>query len=302
MRKNKYQKNNDDLGFGGQMSQNSVFFKQDGKFNIKRIYGKYRDFNLYHWFVSISWFKFISIIVLFYLVINIIFAYAFWLVGLNNLAGGISEKSFSDAFFFSIQTTTTVGYGSLYPNSLATNIISALASFSGLLTFAVITGLLYSRFSRPKARLLFSNICLLTPYQDITALVFRIAPRSSDVLSDLQAQVILTYIKPENGMRIYQNLSLERDTATMLPLNWNIVHPITDESPVFNWTKEEFVKNNAEIMVTIKGLDEASGQMVRIVHSYKSYDFVLNKKFALMFEPSNNGETVFDLRKIDLVQ
>ncbi|MEJ7607986.1 MAG: ion channel [Bryobacteraceae bacterium] len=174
----------------------------DGSFNVRRHSTRWRDANLFLQLINMSWPKFLALVVAAYMVVNLIFAGIYFAIGADQIQGASSAStldSFWQVFFFSAQTLTTVGYGHLAPKGIATSAVASIEAMTGLLGFALATGLLYGRFSRPTAKIAFSDRMVVAPYQEITALQFRMANRRPNVLMELEAQVMLMTVDEENG-------------------------------------------------------------------------------------------------------
>lgn len=296
-----------DLGLGtNAINPNQRLLNSDGSFNLKRTGLSYRErFHFYQNLLTISWTKFNIYILLFYICENFIFATLYYIIGHENLRGaeGITTlEKYRDCFFFSVQTITTVGYGHLAPSGWLMNILAAIESLMGLLLFALITGLLYARFSRPDIKLLTSEKCLISPYRDITALIFRIANARHSNLIEAEIQVFMSYNKfDENGniSRGFDALKLERHTINLLALSWNIVHPIDEESPFYSKEIEDFKNSSLEILVFFKAYDERINQMVHHKFSY-TYDQILKgAKFTKMYRNEPDGYVNLMLDKLD---
>lgn len=295
-----------DLGLGTNATNpNQRLLNIDGSFNLRRTGLSFKDrFHFYQTFLAISWPKFFSYIAIFYLSENLVFATLYYLIGHENLRGaeGITLiDKYRDCFFFSVQTITTVGYGHLAPSGWWMNILAAIESFLGLLLFALITGLLYARFSRPDIKLLTSKNCLISPYRDITALIFRLANARHSQLIEAEVQVFMSYNKKDedgNISRGFDGLKLERHTINMLALSWNIVHPIDEESPFFSREIEDFKDSSMEILVLFKSYDERINQQVHHKFSYTYEQIVKGAKFTRMFK-NEDGYVNLMLDKID---
>jgi inward rectifier potassium channel len=212
-----------------------------------------------------------------------------------------------ETFFFSAQTLTTVGYGRLNPSGLSASTLAACESFTGLMGFALATGLLYGRFSRPTAKLLYSENALISPYrhkrfdmQDMTAFMFRIANARNNQLIEIEAQVLFTYNQERNGeiIRSFQVLDLEIAKVSYLSLSWTIVHPITEKSPMYGLTAEDLLNIDAEFMINIKAVDDGYAQQVYSRSSYKADEIVFNAKFVSAISRLESGLSAVDLKKI----
>jgi len=225
-------------GFGTNASDyGGRFVNKDGQPNIQ-ITGVslFDKISWYHTMLALPRWKFLTILLLFYIAINFVFASIYYLIGVEHLNGISSQGEwgkFGSAYFFSAQTFTTVGYGHISPQGFLTSAVAAGEALAGLLSFAIATGLFYGRFSKPTAYLKFSQNAIIAPYKDITALMFRLAPYKNATLTDAEARVTLGMTIEENGKMVnrFFPLELEFDRANALTLNWTIVHPITETAP-----------------------------------------------------------------------
>jgi inward rectifier potassium channel len=192
---------------------------------------------------------------------------------------------FSQAFFFSIQTFATIGYGQIGPNGLAANMVVTVEALVGLMYQALATGLLFARFARPSVSILFSDRAVIAPYGTGQALQFRIANRRRSEIIELQAQVLFSAMEDQRGtmVRRYWPLPLERNKVTFFPLSWTIVHPIDETSPLAGKTREELEAKRAEILVLLSGIDETFEQTVHARSSYRIDEIVWNARFRSMF-------------------
>ncbi len=237
----------------------------DGSFNVKRTGLRWRDTNPYLMLIDTTWTRFLLVVLAGFLVINILFAWLYLMIGIENLKGLESDMgAFANAFFFSVHTLTTVGYGNVYPQGPWANTISSLEAATGLMVFAIATGLLYGRFSRPSARIVYSKSAIIAPYQDGTSLQFRITNARKNVLINMQARVVLMTVDRSNGelTRSFIDLPLERRTIYFFALTWTVVHPIDSASPLFGKTREDLAKVSAELLILIEGFDDTFSQVV----------------------------------------
>ena len=297
---------NKDLGLGSRVAQGSHerFLNRDGSFNVRR--GGlpfFRTLNMYHALLTMSWLKFYLLLALGYFITNIFFASVYLACGSNAFRGaeGITViERFLEAFFFSVQTLATIGYGRISPNSFAANIVVTFEALVGLLGFALATGLLFARFSCPHAKIIFSHHVIIAPYKDITAFEFRIVNERSNELIEVNATVSLSRLEIVNGrtMRKFYPLSLEREKVVFLPLHWVIVHPITETSPLYGITAEQFNKADSEILILLTGVDETFSQSVHARSSYKTTEIVWGAKFRDVFIESDTGKLSIDMKKI----
>lgn len=290
-----------DLGFGSVVSRTSRqrLLNRDGSFNVMRSGLGYLDsLAPYHQLLTISWTGFLSLVAAVYLVLNLVFAVAYVLCGPDALMGPGAEMlggRIGRAFFFSVQTFATIGYGQIGPNGLTANLVVTVEALVGMIYQALATGLLFARFARPTASILFSRQAVVAPYGDGSALMFRIANRRRNEIIQLEAQVLASAMETDdrgNPVRRYSLLSLERNRVTFFPLSWTIVHPIDRSSPLAGKTPEELERTQTEILVLLSGIDETFEQTVHARSSYRSDEIVWNARFRSMFLTAGSGSRV----------
>jgi inward rectifier potassium channel len=291
-------KTNSDTGFGSSAAnQGDRLVKPDGTFNVVRTgLPLFVRFNPFHNLITMKWWKFNLVVLLCYLGLNLGFTLIYWMIGvdaLNGMMATTAGEKFLEAFFFSCQTFSTVGYGRVNPSSLGTNIVASLESLSGVMSFAILTGLLYGRFARPVLRLQRSEQALISPYKDGVALMFRIANARSNPLMECEGELLLSYKENTSGagQRRFITLELERKKISSLSLSWTIVHPITEESPLFGWTDKEMKELDAEFIFTLKAFDETYAQTVHARISYLHTEVYRGGRFKPMFSRSPNGDS-----------
>ncbi|MBK7409591.1 MAG: transporter [Saprospirales bacterium] len=306
LRKSKLLKEPEDLGFGTRLTESDErLINPDGSFNIDRI--GLRSWTPYQSLVEMSWPKFFLVLLSFYSAVNFLFAFLYVLVGVENLAGAEDPAlgmDLAEAFFFSVQTLTTVGYGAIHPLGLSANIVASLNALVGLMSFALMTGLFFARFAKPKAQVLFSSSALIAPYQDGWSFQFRIANKRNNQVINLRARMIMSWIEEKGGEKIrrYGQMDLELDQVSFFPLNWTIVHAINEGSPLNNRTQKDLERMNAEFLVLIEGYDETYAQMVHVNRSYSWRELQWHKRFKTMYHSSKGGRIVLDLSQIDELQ
>jgi inward rectifier potassium channel len=294
-----------DLGFGAKVaSQKQRLIDRDGSFNVVRTGQSFFErFSPYHYLVSISWLRFNTFVVVAYLVINILFAFIYLAFGVNNL--NIQHTHFLqdllDSFFFSVQTFTTVGYGRLNPTSDIESFIAGIESLTGLMGFALATGLLYGRFSKPNAKIIYSKNAIIAPYKDITAFEFRISNARDNQLIEADIQVMLSMKdkgKGREAKRVFHNLSLERQKVTFFSLTWTIVHPIGKESPLYGLTANDLKEADAEFLILLKAFDDTFSQTVHSRSSYKYDEIIWDAAFRSVYLDTKSGISTIDMRLI----
>jgi inward rectifier potassium channel len=278
------------------------FIEKDGSFNVRRRGGTWHDVHPYLHLINMRWPQFLVWLIMGYLVTNTIFAAIYYELGPGELglSAGMTLGRYQECFFFSAHTLTTVGYGSIAPIGLGANVVASIESLVGVLFFAVATGLLFGRVSRPSAKIGFSENLLMAPYQEITSLQFRVVNRRANNLMEIEARVLLMTVDSVNGQvqRRYQQLKLEREQLTFIPLTWTVVHPIDSESPLWGVTAADFERRRAEILVMIKAYDDTFSHTVFSRYSYRYDEIVWNRRFAPAFTVDEDGELVLDLQKV----
>lgn len=294
-------------GFGtNSNSTGGRFINRDGRANvIKRGVGILDRYSWYHTMLGMKRGKFLLLLLIIYISLNLIFAGIYYLIGIDHLAGvntGSPWKNFTEVFFFSAQTFTTVGYGRISPTGFMASAVSTFEAFLGLLSFAIATGLFYGRFSRPQIFLKFSDNALIAPYKEGTALMFRMAPYKNNNLADVEVKVTVAITNEENGKLTdkFYNLDLEFSKINGLALSWTLVHPIDDKSPFYGLTKEDITTTDIEIMVFVKAFDEVFSNSVMARTSYVSNEIIWGAKFNMMYHPNADmSKTILDLDKIN---
>lgn len=280
---------------------------KDGRFNVRHTGGTWRDSHPYLFLISTSWLNFVVIVCVAFIVVNTLFAFLYIAAGPEHIRNAADTKfpgEFLKIFFFSAHTLTTVGYGNMYPDGVAANVISALEALVGLMGFAIATGLLFGRFSKPSARLGFSETMIVAPYMGSTSLQFRVANRRSNNLIDVETRMLLMTVEPSQGgpQRRYTPLGLERTQVIFFPLPWTVVHPIKEDSPLYGKTAEDLQLLQAELMIVVKGFDDTFGQTVHARYSYRYDEIVWGARFVTAFEIGNEGEMIVSLEKIGSIQ
>ena len=295
---------NQDLGLGGKLSERSRvrILNRDGTFNVRRNnLSVLHPYNAYHTLLSLPVPRLLVLMVAGYVVANLGFASLYWLAGPQALAGAALEPvaRFTDCLFFSVQTLATIGYGKLVPNTATANYLVALEALVGLLGFAVLSGLLFARFTRPTAKIRFSHQAIIAPYEDGWALMFRLANLRNHDLADVHAVVSLAHWSDENGTRRrrFDQLALEREFIIFMPLHWVVVHPITDRSPLRGFTSESLAAADPEIVCLISADDETFAQKVHAKTSYDKADIVWGARFRDMYL-ADSDRVAIDLNRL----
>lgn len=294
-------------GFGTNASSyGGRFVAKSGKANVRKSgIGFFDSISWYHTMLTIPRWKFMLIVVLFYFVVNCFFASLYYFNGVEHLKGvemTTAMDKFGQAFFFSIQTFTTVGYGHISPHGFTTSAIAAVEALFGLLSFAIATGLFYGRFSKPLAHLLFSKNAIIAPYGKGTALMMRVTPYKNANLTDVEAKITLGLQLEENGKvaNKFYVLDLEMERVNSLNLSWTLVHPIIETSPLFGFTKSDYENKFGEIIVSIKAFDDMFSTSVVKRTSYIFEEVIYAAKFNPMFTSSgDNSQTILHIDKLN---
>jgi inward rectifier potassium channel len=301
-----------DLGFGSVVSRESHqrLLNRDGSFNVRRAGLRFwSSFSAYHAMLTMPWWQFVGITAAMYLAVNATFAAAYLACGpdaLGSQTAGMENHTYLRAFFFSVQTLATIGYGQVVPIGTAANTIVTIEALVGLMGFAIVTGLLFARFSRPTAKLLFSRHALIAPYQNITALEFRVANARSNELTEVTAKVLLSKFEDVDGTRTrrYYPLDLERSGVVFLPLTWTVVHPINQNSPMYGETQESLRQSQSEFLVLLSAFDETFSATVKTRTSFIPDEVLFGYRFANAFviSGSHHNKVAVDMRQFDEVE
>ncbi|HEY4967033.1 MAG TPA: ion channel [Puia sp.] len=300
-------KSNEDTGFGTNPDNfGGRFINRDGTFNVKKEgLPFFQRFSLYHSMLNMPSWKFYGTLFAFYLCVNFIFACIYFFIGSSQFQGILAtgqRATFKEMFFFSTETFTTVGYGRVNPVGDGANGVAAIESMLGFLSFAIATGLLYGRFSKPKAFLLFSRQALVSPYKDGTALMFRFAVyKDNHTLTNLDLKVNAALVLSDNGKTVFKfyDLELERGHVESLPMNWTVVHPLNAESPLFEYTAEDMRRTDLEIYVSVRAFDDVYSNIVQQRTSYTYNEILFDRKFVQMYRESKDGNTtIVELHKL----
>jgi len=295
-------------GFGTNAnSYGGRFINKNGTANIeKRGMHILHRISWYHTMIDMSVWRFMLIILSFYVGINFVFASIYYGIGvehLDGIAGSDSEwVKFGQVYFFSAQTFTTVGYGHISPTGFLTSALSAAEALIGLLSFAIATGLFFGRFSKPTAFLKFSHNAVIAPYGEISGLMIRLTPFKNTNFTDAEAKITLGMSVEENGKLVnkFYTLDLELEKINALSLSWTLVHPITEDSPLFQFSKNDFANNNGEIVVFVKTFDDMFSNTVAIRTSYTFDEVIYGAKFEPMYTRSiDNSKTILNLDKLN---
>jgi len=282
---------------------------RDGSFRLARGGLHWADFlHPYHRLLTISWTSFFLWVLAAYVVANLAFALAYLACGSGALSG-VEDASFRGrflaAFFFSVQTLATIGYGKMTPEGLAANTLVAFEALFGLMGFAFATGLLFARFSRPSARVVFSSVAVMAPYRGGRGLMFRIANGRPSELIDVRATVTLARFEPNADGRMtrrFHSLALERSQAMFLALQWVIVHPVDEASPLHGLSEADIRASQPELLALITGVDETFSQTVFARSSYAEAEIVWGARFRDIHETDGKGGVFLNVRRLGEIE
>jgi inward rectifier potassium channel len=300
-----------DLGFGTVVGRDSRqrLLNRDGSFNVvRRGLSALDGWAPYHQLLTMSWARFVALVVVAYVGWNLLFGACFAALGAPAIHGPVEPGMggvFGRAFFFSVQTFATIGYGAEAPSGLGANLLVTIEALVGLMYQALATGLLFARFARPTASIAFSRHAVIAPYAGGRSLQFRIANRRRGEIIQLDAQVLFSHLQPNADgvlVRKYHVLALERNSVVFFPLAWTIVHPIDEQSPLATRTPEDLVKEEAEILVLLSGVDEAFATTVHARSSYRPEEIVWNARFQSVFLSQDAGMVGIDLARLHEIE
>jgi inward rectifier potassium channel len=277
----------------------------DGSFNLIRTGGNPIGIrNIYYWVISTSWTQYWLSILAYYIIMNVIFACGYFLIGVDQL-NGIPEttaaKQWLYCFFFSSQSFTTVGYGGIHPTGIGASVLAVVEAFTGLMTFALATGTLYGRFSKPLSHLKYSDHMIIAPFRQMTGLQFMVANQLKSNLMDVEARVNISWLDKDaygQPIRKFQQAELEIDKIMMFPTNWVINHPIDSSSILYGKSEEELRQMDLEVFALLKGFDDAFSQTIYSRHSFMSDQLIVGAKFRRPFYYNAQGKMVIDLNKV----
>jgi inward rectifier potassium channel len=262
--------------------------------------GAFED--LYHFLVTSSWPALIGLIAAAFTIANLLFATAYYFDhGIENARTG----SFADMFFFSVQTMATIGYGKMEPVTLFSNILVSIEALTGLLALALITGLVFAKFSRPTARVRFTRFVVISPRDGVNSLMIRAANLRANRIVEADMHVVLlrqdVAVEGDTIRRIY-DLQLTRSRSAMFALSWTAVHQIVEGSPLFGQTRESLANCAPEIIVSIIGLDETFSQTVHARHTFELDEIVWGARFADVLVLHPDGSRSIDYTRFDDIE
>lgn len=300
-----------DLGFGSVVSGQSRqrLLNADGTFNVQRTgLPLLSGLNLFHTLLTMSWRRFLLLMLLLYFTSNVLFGSVYALFGTAGLVDTSAEPMANilvRGFFFSVQTFATIGYGTIHPVGVIPNMVVTIESYYSLIANALITGVVFARFARPTAKIIFSDVAVIAPYREIEGLMFRLVNGRSSQLVEVTIKVLFARFVNENGrsVRRFDFLDLERSNVTFLPLALTVVHPITNKSPLNGLTQADLTATDAELLILITATDETFAQVVHTRSSYKPNEIRCGHKFVSIYNEVQDGEPIsIDIRKLSAVE
>ena len=305
---NPFSKINNDTGFGSNPSNyGGRFINRDGSFNVRKEgHAFWQRFSLFHSMLNLPLWKFVLVLLSFFIGINLFYTLIYVALGGDQFQGMLARSywgEIKEIYFFSTETFTTVGYGRVNPIGDGANFVASIEAMTGFISFAIVTGLIYGRFAKPKAYLAFSDHALVAPYQGGKALMFRFASyKENHTLTDVEIKVNIALQVQENGKATFKfySLPLERSKVDSLPMNWTVVHAIDETSPVFGFTQDDMKTADLELYVLIRGFDDVFSNFVLQRTSYTYNEIKFNRKFVPMYRESEDGQTtILELHKLN---
>lgn len=282
--------------------QEWIVINTDGSMNV-RGRGLRAANDLYHFLLSISWPRFVALFSAAFTFVNVIFGAAYASLPaaeMRGLDGLVGHDRFLHCFFFSVQTFATIGYGGMSPAGIAANLVMTVEAFLGLSSTALATGLVFSRFARPRARVLFSRNMVVTTLDGTPSLVFRVANERFNQIVDAQVSVVLARNEQTaegEAFRKLYDLRLRRARSPLFALTWTIIHPIDESSPLHGKSGDTLAATLPQLIVTLSGIDETVSQTIHARHSYLASDIVWNRRFADVIRRGDDGRMYVELAR-----
>lgn len=261
----------------------------------------YQD--IYHYLLKASWLKVFGLLFVIFLLVNLFFTFLYLMGGdcLEKARAG----SFADAFFFSLQTITTIGYGNIYPKNIYAEVIVFVEAFSGLIIEAMAAGLMFAKFSIPQSRIVFSNNIVVNERNEQDTLMFRVANERGNHIVEAHTQVVLSFndftLEGEHG-RSLVDLELIRNNSPVFALSWSVFHVINENSPLHQKTMEDLKQMEAMIFVSIVGIDNTSGQTIHERHAYDFKDILWDHRFEDILMQAEDGSRYIDFSRFQQVK
>lgn len=290
-----------DPGFGQKYNVGEQrMLNKNGSFNVRK---SGTSLHMYQELITMSWTKFSLLMTFVYLFINLIFAELYMVAGAHTISIETTFPAWKQhlyAFYFSIQTMTSVGYGAMNPSGTMSGLIASIESTFGFVALALATGLLYGRFSKPSSGIVFAEKALIAPYKDGYAFMFKLANSRKNILIDISASLMLAIVNEENGerRRAYMFLKMEREHINFLPMSWTGVHPIDENSPLWGKTAADLKEAKAEFFLMIRAHDDTFSQTIHSNTSYHYDEIEWYARYLPGYETGTDGKLHYDLNKL----
>jgi inward rectifier potassium channel len=254
--------------------------------------------DFYHRLLTMPWWMLFLLLAIAYVTFNLVFAGLFMLQ--DDSIADARRGSFVDAFFFSVQTMATIGYGEMRPATFYANVLVTIEVLLGMTGLAVASGLVFARFSRPTARVMFSKVAVIVTHDGVPSMMFRAANQRRNQI--LEAQVTVMLLRDEISsegveMRRFHDMAVSRPRTPMFALTWTVIHPIDESSPLFGESRESLLRSHAQIIVSIVGIDETFSQTVHARHAYDAAEIHWNRRFADILGRTEDGQRSIDYRR-----
>jgi inward rectifier potassium channel len=305
---NPFSKANPDTGFGTQPGRiGGRFVNKDGSYNLKKVGWPFlKRVSVYSYLLELAWPRFLGIIFLSYIFLNLIYTGIYLAVGTDQLQGMIAKNTWGrirEVFYFSTQAFTTVGYGRINPVGDGADCVASVETMTGWLFFSLVTGMFYGRFTRPKAFIAFSEKALISPFRQGRGLMFRMVPyKTNHHLTDVKVVVNISFMvrEGENTEYKFYQLDLERSRIDSFNMNWTVVHPIDQDSPILHFLESDLEPSDVEMLVQVSGFDPIFSNMVIQRTSYNFSEIVWGARFLPMYHESEDGNTtILELHKLN---
>jgi inward rectifier potassium channel len=255
--------------------------------------------DLYFYLTTVSWPVLLAITAAVFAFINCLFAIGYM------MDGGVANARpgwFGDAFFFSVQTMATIGYGTMAPRSIGSNVLVSIEAMSGLVALAVVTGLVFARFSRPTARVRFSRVMAISPRDGVPSLMFRVVNQRSNRIVEAQIHVVLSrweMTREGETMRRFYDLDLARSRNALFSLSWTVIHPIVEQSPLFGATAASLKASRSMIVASLVGMDESFLQNVHVRYVWTADEIAWGMRFVDVLQELPDGSFLIDYSRFD---
>ena len=259
--------------------------------------------DLFHHFMTVSWPQLFATFAGFFLVFDTLFGFLYFLA--PGCIANLNPPGFAGAFFFSVETLATVGYGDMHPQTIYGHIVATAENFTGLLLLAVMTGLVFARFSRPRARIIFAKYPVVTKHNGAPTLIFRMANARSNFITEATAKLwVLRPTVTEEGKRLigFEGMRLLRSENPTFALSWTLFHPIDEQSPLIGQDEDTLTGSQMNFVVSVVGFDDASGQIVRARDVFAAQDLRFGQEYVDFVWIDEQGMRHIDYAKIDAIR